>query len=480
MAAAGWLWLAGVGGGPAVVSPWETEVAAAQSAAAPPQAAPSPDFPSPAAPATAPSPPSAGTPAEAVTAQRPAEPVQRPKNRAASIRALAEHFGVGAGATVADIGAGSGADSWLWADVVGPSGKVVAEEIESGSVERIRREAENRKLAQVEAILGCNDDPLLPADAIDLAYMHLVFHHFSQPREMLRGIRRGLRPGGHLVIVDRQPGTLAEWVPFEVRKDKHYWTAETSVVRMAREEGFEFVECAEPYWYERDTFALVFRRPEQSAASEGDPDAPEPLPAQTAEQLSPPGRNCRRPVFIAVGPARELIGPILRRSGGRGLEIVLEEWALLKDERGPLDEGVELPAVLTRQGDPDLDAEPIDCVFFLDSYHLLFHAPKLLAKLHERMTPGGRVWVLDRPTDRPLSRRESSHHRRIAPEKVRDELSAAGFEFVAQEAPPAKDRFLLVFAKKAEADAAGEPAPGKAPPDKSQPGETPPATEASS
>ena len=119
--------------------------------------------------------------------------------------------------------------------------------------------------------------------------------------------------------------------------------------------------------------------------------------------------------MIALGQARELIPPILQRSSGAGLEIVLEEWATQKDERPPLPAGVSLPSVLTDLGDPHLGPEPIDAVFFLDTYHLLFHSKTLLAKLHERLTPDGCVYVLDRAAKEPLSRRDASHRRQIDP-----------------------------------------------------------------
>ena len=62
-------------------------------------------------------------------------------------------------------------------------------------------------------------------------------HHFAKLREMLRGIWRGLKPGGSLVIVDQRRGTRRDWIPRQVREKKHSWIAETTVVREAREEG---------------------------------------------------------------------------------------------------------------------------------------------------------------------------------------------------------------------------------------------------
>jgi hypothetical protein len=265
---------------------------------------------------------------------------------------------------------------------------------------------------------------------------------------MLRGIWRALKPGGYFVVVDQHRGTLRDWVPREQRKVKHFWLAETTVVREAREEGFAFVACAEECCDVPEPFVLVFQRPRDLKEPGRDPDSFLPLAVKDiAPRLLPLGDRYRHPVFVALGEARQLMRPILQRSSGKGVDIVLEEWATQKEERPPLPPGVSLPSVLTDQGDPRLGPEPISVVFFLDTYHLLFHGKTLLGKLRERLTPNGCVYVLDREANGPLSRREASHRRRIQPETVKQEMAAAGF-FLWFEGPrPAPDRFLLVFGK---------------------------------
>jgi hypothetical protein len=266
---------------------------------------------------------------------------------------------------------------------------------------------------------------------------------------MLREIWRALKPGGYFVVVDRLPGTLRDWVPREQRQSKHFWLAETTVVREAREEGFRYVACADELCESKDNpFVLIFQRPEELAELGQEPDRLLPLTvSQVAGKRLPDGARYQRPAIIALGQSRELIPAILERSSGAGLEIVLEEWATQKDERPPLPPGVSLPAVLTDLGDPHLGPEPIDAVFFLDTYHLLFHSKTLLAKLHERLTPGGRVYVVDREAKESLSRRDASHRRQIEPETVKQELTAAGFVLQSEDHRPAADRFLLVFGK---------------------------------
>ena len=346
---------------------------------------------------------------------RPAAKSDKPKDRAESLRTIFSHLGLGKGSAVADIGAGGGQDTWVFANLVGETGTVFSQEVVEGSVQSLKKEAKKKELSQVRAVLGRSDDPLLPAASVDMAYLHYVYHHFAKPRDMVRGIWRSLKPGGYLVVIDRERGTLRDWVPENVRAEKHHWTAETTVVRQAREEGFAFVECAEDYWHGKDEFVLLFRRPEAVKEPGRDPDPFLPLSVEQSRRLFLPiGRPYQRPVFVALGQSRKLIPPILKASSGPGLEIVLEEWATQKDERPPLPSQVSMPSVLTDKGDPHLGAEPVNVVFFLDSYHLLFHGETLLSKLREKLSPAGCVYVLDRESKQPLSRREASHRRRIA------------------------------------------------------------------
>ena len=149
---------------------------------------------------------------------RPAAKSDKSKERAESLAQIVSHLGLGKGATIADIGAGGGQDTWVFAGLVGEKGTVFSEEIGEGRIESLKKEAQKKGLSQVRAVLGRSDDPCLPAASVDMAYMHYVFHHFAKPREMLRGIWRSVKPGGYLVVVDQQRGTLRDWVPEKFAK----------------------------------------------------------------------------------------------------------------------------------------------------------------------------------------------------------------------------------------------------------------------
>jgi len=111
-------------------------------------------------------------------------------------------IGIAKGSTVADIGAGAGYMTWRMAERVGPTGKVYANDIQAKMLEILKRNIEERKLGNVETVLGEIDDPKLPKNAVDLVLLVDVYHEFSEPQKMLRKIRESLRADGRLVLLE--------------------------------------------------------------------------------------------------------------------------------------------------------------------------------------------------------------------------------------------------------------------------------------
>jgi ubiquinone/menaquinone biosynthesis C-methylase UbiE len=116
-------------------------------------------------------------------------------------RALDE-IGIAKGSAVADIGAGSGAITWRLAERVGPTGKVYANDIQRRMLDLLRQNMAQRKIANVETVLGAVDDPKLPPASVDLELLIDVYHEFSQPQEMLRHLRESLKPSGRMVLLE--------------------------------------------------------------------------------------------------------------------------------------------------------------------------------------------------------------------------------------------------------------------------------------
>jgi ubiquinone/menaquinone biosynthesis C-methylase UbiE len=106
------------------------------------------------------------------------------------------------GASVADIGAGSGYMTVKLAARVGPTGRVFANDVQPQMLELLARRLAGKRIANVTMVQGTADDPKLPPSSVDLELMVDVYHELSQPQAMLRHLREALKPGGRLVLLE--------------------------------------------------------------------------------------------------------------------------------------------------------------------------------------------------------------------------------------------------------------------------------------
>jgi predicted methyltransferase len=106
------------------------------------------------------------------------------------------------GDRIADVGAGSGFFTFRLSPRVGADGRVLAEDVSRRVLEELRETAEREGFTNVETILGEADDPELPEGSLDGLLIVNAYHEMYEHEAMLAGIRRALRPGGRLVILD--------------------------------------------------------------------------------------------------------------------------------------------------------------------------------------------------------------------------------------------------------------------------------------
>ena len=123
-------------------------------------------------------------------------------NQRQEIHRLAELMQWKAGTIVADIGAGDGNYSFAAAEIVGPTGRVYATEIDTDKLKQIRSDVLKRKVANVIVVEGAVDDTKLPSECCDAIFLRHVYHHLTQPVEFDRNLVRSLKPGALLAIID--------------------------------------------------------------------------------------------------------------------------------------------------------------------------------------------------------------------------------------------------------------------------------------
>ena len=127
---------------------------------------------------------------------------------------LWEVLALKAGARVGDIGAGVGNIATRIAERVGPAGCVYAAEIDEGRLRKLKFRKEKQGLANVEVVTSVANDCNLPSDSCDAIFVRGAYHHFTDPVEMNRSLRRALRPGGTLAVMDFPPRLLLKpWTP---------------------------------------------------------------------------------------------------------------------------------------------------------------------------------------------------------------------------------------------------------------------------
>lgn len=400
----------------------------------------------PSRPAESPSPPAKGD--DKNKGKQKGPPID-PAKRAQAFRDLCGRLGIGKGSVVADVGCGKGMDTMTFAEVVGPTGKVYAEEIGQDMLDAVAQKAKERQWGHIVTVLGTTEDPKLPDATMDLISMHHVFHHFAKPAGMLANFWADLKPGGHLVIIDRERGPQREWADMAGREKKHSWVGETTVVRLARESGFLFHTAFDDFWPDKKSFVLVFQKPEGADKPSGDPDLPAPLDgAKVMGQLPPIGAGNPQVLFVGLDRGRAVLPALREKLGpdGRVFDVVLEEWRTFDNEL-PADASAHpIEIVRTAKGDlPGLAAATLDAAVFADGFSRLWDPVPLLRRLRAALPPGGYVAILDRTGPENEPRPLGGHHRRIAPGRVKADMGAAGFDCVKELKPPAEDRFFLLF-----------------------------------
>jgi 3-mercaptopyruvate sulfurtransferase SseA/precorrin-6B methylase 2 len=139
--------------------------------------------------------------------------------------------------TVADIGAGTGLFTRLFAKEVGPKGKVYAVDIAPKFIEHIMKTCKEADIKNVVGVVCTADSVKLPPQSVDLVFICDTYHHFEFPFKTMASIHEALRPGGQVVVIDfhRIPGKTRVWLLYHVR------AGQDVVVKEIESSGFKKV-----------------------------------------------------------------------------------------------------------------------------------------------------------------------------------------------------------------------------------------------
>jgi ubiquinone/menaquinone biosynthesis C-methylase UbiE len=171
-------------------------------------------------------------------------------------QAIIEAIGLAEGDRLADVGAGTGLFVPLMAKKVGLKGQIFALDISPRLVQYLHSRVAEEKLENVTVIRSKEESTELAENSVDVVFVCDTYHHFEYHVPMLDSIRRALRRGGQLILIDfdRIPGQSREWLLTHVRDDKDGFKNEII------QAGFTFKEEVKIEGF-RENYFLRFQKP---------------------------------------------------------------------------------------------------------------------------------------------------------------------------------------------------------------------------
>jgi len=124
------------------------------------------------------------------------------RDRAGEAEEVMQLSGVKRGMSVADVGAGEGYYTVRLSRVVGPTGRVLAEDIVPEVRDELSDRIQRERLDNVAVKLGAADNPMLPAASFDRVFLVHMYHEVASPYAFLWHLREAVKPDGLVVVVD--------------------------------------------------------------------------------------------------------------------------------------------------------------------------------------------------------------------------------------------------------------------------------------
>ena len=121
--------------------------------------------------------------------------------------------GVRPGMSVADVGAGEGYYTLHLARIVGPQGRVLAEDIMPAYVDALKKRVRQSRLGTITVSLGKPDDAQLAPASVDRIFLIHMYHEIGDPYALMWRLRASLKPGGRVIIVDADRATPDHGTP---------------------------------------------------------------------------------------------------------------------------------------------------------------------------------------------------------------------------------------------------------------------------
>jgi ubiquinone/menaquinone biosynthesis C-methylase UbiE len=154
------------------------------------------------------------------------------------------------GEVIADIGAGSGYFAVRLARAVGEKGRVYGVDVNPDMIVHLNRRVRDLNLKNVVTVLCAPEDPLLADGSVDRFLICDTWHHIGGHAKYLALLKRMLKPGGQVIMIDFKKAKTPVGPPMELRIDR------VDLVREMEANGFQL--AAEHTFLEYQYF-LIFK-----------------------------------------------------------------------------------------------------------------------------------------------------------------------------------------------------------------------------
>jgi predicted methyltransferase len=146
-----------------------------------------------------------------------------------------EALAIKAGEVIADIGAGSGYFTLRLAHHVGAEGRVYAVDVSPDMIRHLNGRVRDLGVLNVSTILAPPDDPLLP-QPVDRFLIVDVWHHVENQAGYLELMKKRLKPGGQVVMIDFHKKELPVGPPADMK------IAREDLLKQMEAAGFRLVK----------------------------------------------------------------------------------------------------------------------------------------------------------------------------------------------------------------------------------------------
>jgi ubiquinone/menaquinone biosynthesis C-methylase UbiE len=153
------------------------------------------------------------------------------------------------GEVIADIGAGTGYFTFRLAHHVGDKGRVYAVDVSPDMVRHVNRRIRDSKTTNVVTLLADPDDPLLADQSVNRFFICDVWHHVENQTKYLALMKKILKPGGEIVMIDFHKKELPFGPPLKMK------IAREDLIKQIEGNGFKL---AKEHTFLAHQYFLVF------------------------------------------------------------------------------------------------------------------------------------------------------------------------------------------------------------------------------